>query len=229
MINTARLLLQKPDPNPLTGDFLDVSVLNSNFDKIDAALGAEPVTSSTRPIGTARYDGKFIRETDTRRMYVWNDTQTAWDEVILGTSKPVARSTAQGSPVATATTSETLIRSLPSATYEANTAYQLVFRSQVNASAVMDVTPRVRKGVTTAGLLLADYGRLPVAVAGSDRYFEFNFEFSVGATPVTTQITFFALTSTGTLAFKGFGTGPLELRTTRIGTLADFGGLPVLS
>lgn len=228
MDSTARLALNKPNPDPVTGDFVDISVLNANFDKLDAAIGAIPVTSGTRP--SAPFNGQFIRETDTGRVFLCVGTGPAiWVEVILGTAKPVARSTAQGNPVATATTAETLIRSLPSATYEANTAYQLVFRAQVNGSAVLDVTPRVRKGITTAGLLLADYGRLPVTVAASDRYFEFNFEFSVGAAPVTTQITFFALTSTGTLAFKGFSTGPLELRVTRIGTLADFSGLPVLS
>lgn len=70
MDTTARLLLQKPNPDPTTGDFLDISVLNANFDKLDAALGATPVTSGTRPTGTAAWDGRFIRETDTGRVYV---------------------------------------------------------------------------------------------------------------------------------------------------------------
>ena len=76
--NTARLLLQKPDPDPVTGDFLDVSVLNSNFDKLDAAMGAEPVTSSTRPTGSARFHGKFIRETDTGQIRIWDGSNWLW-------------------------------------------------------------------------------------------------------------------------------------------------------
>lgn len=84
MDNTPRLLLQKPNPNPITGDFLDVAVLNANFDKIDGALGAQPVTSATRP--ASPYDGKFIRETDTKRYYVRNNTQAVWDQIALSSA-----------------------------------------------------------------------------------------------------------------------------------------------
>lgn len=79
---TSRLLLTKPDPNPVTGDFVDINVLNADFDRIDAAAGAFPCTSGTRPTGTDRWDGRLIRETDTRRTLVWNATQAVWD--ILG-------------------------------------------------------------------------------------------------------------------------------------------------
>jgi hypothetical protein len=79
---TTRLGLVKPDPNPTTGDFVDVTVINANSDKIDAAVGATVCTSGTRP--ASPYDGQVIRETDTRRMYIWNATQAAWDQVLIG-------------------------------------------------------------------------------------------------------------------------------------------------
>lgn len=66
---TSRLLLQKPDPDPVTGDFLDVSVLNANFDKLDAALGFTPVPSTARP--AVPFQGQPILETDTGKAYVW--------------------------------------------------------------------------------------------------------------------------------------------------------------
>jgi len=72
---TTKLALTKPDPNPTTGDFLDVSVLNTNADKIDDAVGVLTCTSSTRPTGGARWVGRLIRETDTNnRVYMWDGT-----------------------------------------------------------------------------------------------------------------------------------------------------------
>lgn len=79
--STSRLGLVKPDPNPTTGDFVDITTLNTDFDKIDAAVGAFPCTSATRPIAPNLWDGRVIRETDTRRMLVWNATQAVWDPV----------------------------------------------------------------------------------------------------------------------------------------------------
>lgn len=76
---TARLLLAKPDPDPVTGDFVDVSVFNGWADKIDAAISATVCTASTRPVGADRWDGRIIRETDTRRLLVWNAVQATWD------------------------------------------------------------------------------------------------------------------------------------------------------
>lgn len=84
MDSTTRLLLNKPNPDPETGDFVDVAKLNENFDKLDAAIGATICTSTTRP--AIPFDGQFIRETDTRRLYVWNASQTAWDQVVIGTA-----------------------------------------------------------------------------------------------------------------------------------------------
>lgn len=81
MILTPRLGLQKPDPNPVTGDFVDISVLNANMDKIDAVISATVCTSGTRP--GSPYDGQIIRETDTGRVYIRNNTAAAWDPVLI--------------------------------------------------------------------------------------------------------------------------------------------------
>jgi hypothetical protein len=77
---TTRLALRKPDPNPTTGDLVDVANdLNANWDKVDSVIGALICTAGTRP-GTP-YDGQIIRETDTRKISVWNATQAIWQSL----------------------------------------------------------------------------------------------------------------------------------------------------
>jgi hypothetical protein len=56
---TARIALVKET----TAENYSVATVNSNSDKIDAAVGFEQVTSSTRP--SAPYNGKAIQESDT--------------------------------------------------------------------------------------------------------------------------------------------------------------------
>jgi hypothetical protein len=84
---TSKLALTKPDPNPTTGDFVDVSTLNTDFDKIDDAIGTTAATSGARP--ASPFAGQLIRESDTRKVRVWNPTQATWDPVtgtFVGTS-----------------------------------------------------------------------------------------------------------------------------------------------
>jgi hypothetical protein len=69
---TSRLALTKPAGT----DAVDIAVLNSNADKIDAASGATVCTSGTRP--ASPYNGQFIFETDTTKVYVFNSSTTAW-------------------------------------------------------------------------------------------------------------------------------------------------------
>lgn len=84
--STNRLSLRKPNPDPLTGDVVDAEQdLNENWDKIDEAIGAEPVTEATKD-AVIKYDGKLVRTTENRLVYVWNATQSAWDQVTLAGS-----------------------------------------------------------------------------------------------------------------------------------------------
>lgn len=77
---TTRIGLSKPTPG--TGEPVNASIdVGTNWDKVDAAVGAQICTSGTRP--ATPYDGQMIRETDTRRMYIWNATQSAWDQIVL--------------------------------------------------------------------------------------------------------------------------------------------------
>lgn len=80
---TSRLKLYKADPG--TGEPVDVAKLNQSFDKIDTASAASPITATTHP--ATPFDGQFIRETDTRRLYVWNATQSTWDEIVVPATK----------------------------------------------------------------------------------------------------------------------------------------------
>lgn len=82
---TTRLLLRKPDPDPSTGDLINVSLdLNGNWDKIDGAIGKTICTSGTRPTGVDRWDGREIYETDTRRSYMWSAALTTWLPLLVG-------------------------------------------------------------------------------------------------------------------------------------------------
>lgn len=73
---TSRLALTKP----ASSDPVDIAVLNTNADKIDAAIGATTCTSGTRP--SSPYNGQFIFETDTQKTYVYNGAATAWVYVV---------------------------------------------------------------------------------------------------------------------------------------------------
>lgn len=66
---TTRLALRKPDPDPVTGDYVNVDDdLNDNMDKIDSAIGLTICTSGTRP--ASPWDGQMIYETDQNRVYI---------------------------------------------------------------------------------------------------------------------------------------------------------------
>jgi hypothetical protein len=71
--STTRLSLTKPGGGS-TGlitpaDVVDIDVLNANFDKIDAAIGAQVVTSTTLP--STPFAGEFVFESDTKRIRVY--------------------------------------------------------------------------------------------------------------------------------------------------------------
>src|SRR5918994_690085 len=82
--STTRLLLWKPDGLP-GGDNINVDTdINNNADKIDDAVGFKVCTSGTRPTGTARWDGRMIYETDTRRQYMWSAALSFWMPMLIG-------------------------------------------------------------------------------------------------------------------------------------------------
>lgn len=78
---TSRLGLYKPDD---TGsENINVTTdLNNNLDALDAKVGALSCTSGARP--GAPYNGQFIRETDTGKMYVHDGTN--WRQVLFHTA-----------------------------------------------------------------------------------------------------------------------------------------------
>lgn len=83
--STTRLLLRKPDGDPVTGDNIDVDLdISASMDKIDDAVGAHICTSGTRPTAAQRWDGRIIKETDTKRMYVWDAGLSFWMPLLNG-------------------------------------------------------------------------------------------------------------------------------------------------
>lgn len=87
---TSKLGLNKPD----TTDLVDISVLNQNADKLDAAAGAKICTSSTRP--SSPWDGQIIFETDTTSTLVWRAASSTW--VIIGRTTVCTSSTRPANP-----------------------------------------------------------------------------------------------------------------------------------
>lgn len=76
--STSRLALYKPADDG--SEFVDVSTdLNQNLDKIDAAIGFIPATSSTPP--TTTFPGMARQDTDTNRTYLRNGADSAWVEI----------------------------------------------------------------------------------------------------------------------------------------------------
>jgi hypothetical protein len=76
---TTRLGLFKPDPDPITGDDVDVTDLNDNADAMDSAVGYILCTNATRP--ASPWQGMPIYETDTGRAYV--RVSSVWVEIAL--------------------------------------------------------------------------------------------------------------------------------------------------
>jgi hypothetical protein len=77
---TSRLKLYKPGGGS-TGTILpdetaDIDKLNSDFDLIDAAVGAPRFGSTTRP--ASPFDGQLIAETDTGALAYWDSAGALW-------------------------------------------------------------------------------------------------------------------------------------------------------
>lgn len=75
---TSRLALTKPS----TSDLVDISVLNTNADKIDAAIGSYVCTSTTHP--SSPFNGQVIYETDTQLTLIYNSGTSTWKPVVAG-------------------------------------------------------------------------------------------------------------------------------------------------
>lgn len=84
--STTRLALykSKSDGSEVVSYTQDIG---QNLDKLDAAVGALACTSTTRP--SSPYNGQFIRETDTNRVWVSNGSAPAsgsWREISTATT-----------------------------------------------------------------------------------------------------------------------------------------------
>lgn len=76
--STTRLALRKPDPDPVTGDNVNVVTdINQSMDKIDGNIGFTVCTSGTRP--GSPWDGQPIYETDTNKFRAW--VESAWTDI----------------------------------------------------------------------------------------------------------------------------------------------------
>lgn len=85
--STAKLLLRKPDPDPITGDDVDVQAdLNDNWDKIDDNIGAREVANAAaRNALAAPFQNQFVRQTDNNSLWICVDpSPLTWVQVVIG-------------------------------------------------------------------------------------------------------------------------------------------------
>lgn len=136
---TTRLALTKPDPNPSTGDFVDITVISANMDKLDAAVGAVACTSGARP--ASPFNGQFARETDTNELIMWNGA--AW--VYCHTSNGPGRGRAYRCTSGTRPASPEDGRMI----YETDTRRGAVWRSDTSVWEYMDGLYRARQKLTS--------------------------------------------------------------------------------
>jgi hypothetical protein len=82
---TTKLGLVKPTPG--TSEPVDRGTMNTDYDKLDDAVGAKVCTSSTRPTGSDAWVGRIIRESDTGFMYVCTVAGTpgpaVWRQILV--------------------------------------------------------------------------------------------------------------------------------------------------
>lgn len=70
----SRISLIKPD----LADSVDITMINSNMDRIAYCLGFNMCTSTTRPNGGQLYDGMPIYEKDTTLRYLYRLDTATW-------------------------------------------------------------------------------------------------------------------------------------------------------
>lgn len=142
---TTRLGLTKP----ATTEQYDVTIVNGNSDKIDAAVGVTPATSTTRP-STQLFDGRAVHESDTdelviRRGAVWSALGT-----VAATASRIARRGATGTlKVATAAADDdaTTLKQVTDAIAAAVLGVTTLFRIQGTNTAKGKVMTEVASAV----------------------------------------------------------------------------------
>jgi hypothetical protein len=106
----------------------------------------------------------------------------------------------------------------------ANKAYDFQLRSQVGVTTGGDIVVQLFRASGTA---VVDNGRIALAGSG-DRHFEFRAGFRTPSTltPGVYNMTVRAQMVSGSVAFKGFASGPLEGVITEVGSFTDYTGRP---
>lgn len=164
---------------------------------------------------------------------VFTSDQITTDVYIYGRSLPrglIARSAVNNGTVASLTTTESIVRTLPTATFIPGRAYEVSVRGLVQISATADIRPRVLK-TNLSGQLLGDYGPMPVNGNNVNRPLNWSCCFLVGgSTAINASLVLGMATTSGTTAVvSGFSTNAFEMKVNDIGASNDYPGFPVLT
>jgi hypothetical protein len=121
---------------------------------------------------------------------------------------------------------ETVLLTIPSATYSAGRAYRMEVRGRLQASVANTGTIRARLGTTTGGTLFATLGGVPVTVTGATSaagfYFEVYFKVDESDPDVTSPMVITLSANTGTDTLLAGANEPSYVVTYDVGDWSDY-------
>lgn len=185
------------------GDVVDIAVFRSLRDLLDGKL-SYVCTSATRPTGGARYTGRVITETDTKRQYVWDGAAWVW---LAGGVRQVRSSVYTGSLTNGGSVTTLSIPAQPVACRVDVRATGLVgFSGSVNQSIGLDAS-------VSAGTLTSQYDAQGVRCAESAQWYGYAWSGYVDlAASTASTITFvMAITGGGNGYYRGEVVGDIRM------------------
>lgn len=194
------------------GDVVDIAVFRSLRDLLDGKL-SYVCTSATRPTGGARYTGRVITETDTKRQYVWDGAAWVW---LAGGVRQVRQSVYTGSLTDGGSVTTLSIPAQPVACRVDLRATGLVgFSASVNQSIGLDATcwAWMDPAAVYAGALTSQNDAQGVRCAESAQWYGYAWSGYVDlAASTASTITFvMAITGGGNGYFRGEVVGDIRM------------------
>ena len=199
------------------GDTLDVSVFRSLRDALDGRL-VYVCTSATRPTGSARFAGRVIIETDTKRLLVWDGSAWVW---LAGGVRQYRSSIAASKTTGQTITTLAILAQPVAFRVDLRFMGQVGFSAAVNqvvnitaaataGALTVQVTPGVRCAETGQwyGLPWAGYLDLAASTASTITFSATGFSVRESVVDVTGDLTIKGVTKPVTLAVTSFQAMP---------------------
>lgn len=130
-----------------------------------------------------------------------------------------------------AITAETVILTLPSATYKANQAYEVKFEGAYSVTATTNVVSAYLRKTNVAGAIISNFGpRLPqVSLAGSGFLADASVMFQIGGADVTAALCVTLQSSAASVTLVANPQRPARVRALPRGAASLYTNLPTLT